>query len=82
MNNKRIRCSDTEFLQAITYSKTYEEVSKKTGQKLSTTISRYARMKNKLYEQNKTIPKLNNHKISQDHNKVQRLLIKLQDCFE
>ena len=82
MENKRVRCSDTEFLEAITSSKTYEEVSQKTGQKLSTTISRYARMKKKLYEQNKTIPKLNNHKINQDHGKVKQLLLKLQDCIE
>ena len=39
-------------------------------------------MKKKLYEQNKTIPKLNNHKINQDHSKVKQLLLKLQDCIE
>ena len=82
MKNTRIRCSDTEFLEAISSSKTYEEVSNKTGQKLSTTISRYARMKKKLFEQNTPIPKLNNQKISQDHSKVKQLLLKLQDCMD
>ena len=82
MKNARVRCSDEKFLEAISSSKTYEEVSKKTGQKLSTTISRYARMKVKLYGQNKTIPKLNNQKISQDHKKVKQLLLILKDCID
>ena len=31
--NRRIRCSDEKFLEAVFSSKTYAEVAEKTGQK-------------------------------------------------
>lgn len=41
----RRRCTDSDFIQAINSSETYEEIAQKTGQKLSTTISRYKKLK-------------------------------------
>ena len=58
MNKKRIRCSDEEFLNAVFSSNTYEEISLKTGQKLSTTISRYHRAKKTLLKNNIELPSM------------------------
>lgn len=43
--NKRIRCSDKDFMDAVLTSKSYSEISKKTGQKIGTTIARYNKMR-------------------------------------
>lgn len=48
----RNRCTEQEFIQALVGSDTLLEVSKKTGQKLSTTIAKYK----KLRHNNKNIP--------------------------
>jgi hypothetical protein len=42
---KRVRCSDEQFLEAVYSSKTYAEIAEKTGQKIATTAARYARTK-------------------------------------
>jgi hypothetical protein len=58
MNKKRSRCSDEKFLEAVFSSKTYEEISLKTGQKLSTTVSRYHRIKKILLKNNIELPSM------------------------
>lgn len=45
---KRIRCSDEKFLEAVYSSKTYAEIASKTGQKVASTMARYARTKETL----------------------------------
>ena len=42
---KRVRCSDEQFLEAVFSSKTYAEIASKTGQKVASTMARYARTK-------------------------------------
>jgi hypothetical protein len=54
----RARCSDEGFLEAVYSSKTYAEISSKTGQKLSTTMSRYARTKKTLSERGIDLPEM------------------------
>lgn len=52
----RVRCSDEQFLEAVYSSNTYAEISEKTGQKLTTTMARYARVKSALAAKGETIP--------------------------
>lgn len=44
----RVRCSDEQFLEAVYSSKTYAEIASKTGQKVASTMARYARTKEAL----------------------------------
>ena len=52
----RVRCSDERFLEAVFSSKTYAEVAEKTGQKIASTIARYARTKDALSKQGIDLP--------------------------
>lgn len=45
---KRVRCSDEQFLEAVFSSRTYAEIATKTGQKIASTMARYARTKEAL----------------------------------
>ena len=45
---KRVRCSDEQFLEAVFSSKTYAEIASKTGQKVASTMARFARTKEAL----------------------------------
>lgn len=54
----RVRCSDEKFLEAVYSSKTYAEISEKTGQKLPSTIARYLRVKKILLERNIELPEM------------------------
>lgn len=54
----RIRCSDDVFLEAVFNSKTYAEIASKTGQKLASTMSRYARTKKALAEKGIDLPEM------------------------
>lgn len=55
---KRIRCSDEQFLEAVFSSKTYAEISSKTGQKVATTMARYARTKAALAKKGVDLPSM------------------------
>jgi len=55
---QRIRCSTDQFLNAVYSSKTYEEISEKTGQKISSTIARYSRIKKDMSNKNIALPKI------------------------
>jgi len=61
---KRVRCSDKKFLEAVYNSKTYDEISEKTGQKVASTIARY----NKLRKKNISIPIIERKKTNQSIN--------------
>lgn len=58
----RVRCSDEQFLEAVFSSKTYAEIAAKTGQKLNSTMSRYARTKKALAERGQTLPEMERSK--------------------
>ena len=53
---KRVRCSDQAFLEAVFSSKTYAEIAEKTGQKIASTMARYARVKSALAKKGETLP--------------------------
>ena len=52
----RIRCSDDQFLEAVFSSKTYAEIASKTGQKVASTMARYARTKEALKTKGVELP--------------------------
>lgn len=53
---KRVRCSNEKFLEAVFSSKTYAEIAAKTGQKVATTMARYARAKADLAKRGEELP--------------------------
>ena len=53
---KRVRCSDEQFLEAVYSSKTYAEIATKTGQKVASTMARYARTKAALAKKGEELP--------------------------
>jgi hypothetical protein len=52
----RVRCSDEQFLEAVFSSKTYAEIASKTGQKIASTMARYARTKSALAKKGEELP--------------------------
>jgi hypothetical protein len=52
----RVRCSDEQFLEAVYSSRTYAEIASKTGQKVASTMARYARTKEALKEKGIELP--------------------------
>lgn len=53
---KRVRCSDEQFLEAVYSSRTYAEIASKTGQKVASTMARYARTKEALSKKGIELP--------------------------
>ena len=58
----RVHCSDEKFLEAVFSSSTYSEVADKTGQKITTTMARYLRVKETLARKGIEIPKMQRKK--------------------
>jgi hypothetical protein len=54
----RIRCSDEKFLEAVYSSNTYAEIASKTGQKIASTMARYARTKEALKSKGIDLPSM------------------------
>ena len=52
----RVRCSDEKFVEAVFSSKTYAEIAAKTGQKVASTMARYARTKAALAKKGIELP--------------------------
>ena len=52
----RIRCSDEKFLEAVFSSHTSAEIASKTGQKVASTMARYARTKTALAKKGIELP--------------------------
>jgi hypothetical protein len=52
----RVRCDDEKFLEAVFSSKTYAEIASKTGQKVASTMARYARTKSALSKKGIELP--------------------------
>lgn len=85
MNQDRIRCSDEQFLEAVFTSKTYSEISEKTGQKISTTAARYKKAKKALAEQGIEIPSIERKKPRKNVNNIQdmiKIVEKLKSRYE
>ena len=55
---KRVRCSDEAFLEAVYSSKTYAEIASKTGQKIPSTMARYSRTKSALSKKGIELPSM------------------------
>lgn len=66
----RVRCSDEQFLEAVFSSKTYAEISAKTGQKIASTMARYARTKSDLAKQGVELPAMERAKPAKNVNRV------------
>jgi len=58
----RVRCSDQKFLEAVYSSNTYADIAEKTGQKVASTMARYARVKKVLSEAGVDIPEMTRKK--------------------
>jgi phage shock protein PspC (stress-responsive transcriptional regulator) len=54
----RVRCSDEQFLEAVYSSKTYAEIATKTGQKVASTMARFARTKAALAKKGIELPSM------------------------
>lgn len=79
----RVRCSDEDFLKAVYSSKTYKEISQKTGQKIASTIARYIRMKQALIGEGIILPEIKrakNKKEIKNLHKMKTLAGKLNIC--
>ena len=59
---KRVRCSDEQFLEAVFSSKTYAEIATKTGQKVASTMARYARTRAALSKKGIELPSMERKK--------------------
>jgi hypothetical protein len=77
---KRTRCSNSKFLDAVFSSKTYLEISSKTGQKTATTITRYNKLKDSM-----DLPvierKKRNRLKQKDIDSVKSIVLKLKEYY-
>jgi len=70
---KRIRCSDETFLEAVYSSKTYAEIAAKTGQKVASTMARYARTKAALSKKGIELPTMERAKPTKSVDNVEAM---------
>lgn len=70
---QRVRCSDEQFLEAVFSSKTYAEIAAKTGQKVATTMARYARTKSALAKKGIEIPAMERAKPTRNVDNVEAM---------
>jgi hypothetical protein len=70
----RVRCSDAKFLEAVYSSKTYAEIADKTGQKIASTIARYARVKKVLQKEGIQLPEMERKKSIKNIDNVQNMV--------
>jgi hypothetical protein len=70
----RVRCSDEQFLEAVFSSKTYAEISAKTGQKIPSTMARYARTKKSLAAKGIDLPEMERKKPVKSVNNVDAMV--------
>ena len=62
IKQSRVRCSDEVFLEAVYSSSTYAEIASKTGQKIASTMARYARAKLALSKKGIELPAMQRSK--------------------
>lgn len=70
---RRVRCSDEQFLEAVFSSKTYAEIAAKTGQKVATTMARFARTKAALAKKGVELPVLERAKPTKSVDNVEAM---------
>lgn len=70
----RVRCSDEAFLDAVYSSKTYAEIASKTGQKVASTMARYARTKSALAEKGIDLPTMERAKPTKTIDNVEAMV--------
>lgn len=70
----RVRCSDDQFLEAVFNSKTYAEIASKTGQKVASTMARYARTKKALADKGISLPEMERKKPVKSVNSAENLV--------
>ncbi len=58
----RIRVSDESFLEAVFSSKNYAEIAAKTGQKIASTMARFARIRTALSAKGIDLPTMERQK--------------------
>ena len=73
-NKKRIHCSNEKFLEAVYSSKTYAEVSSKTGQRITSTMARYSRTKKALAEKGVDLPDMQRKKPVKSVDNVENMI--------
>jgi hypothetical protein len=70
----RVRCSDEKFLEAVFSSKTYAEIASKTGQKIASTMARFARTKEALKAKGIELPTMERAKPKKSIDNVEQLV--------
>ncbi len=70
---KRVRCSDEQFLEAVFSSKTYAEIANKTGQKIASTMARFARTKEALRAKGIELPAMERAKPTKTVDNVEQM---------
>jgi hypothetical protein len=70
---KRVRCSDEQFLEAVFSSKTYAEIASKTGQKVASTMARFARTKEALKDKGIELPTMERAKPTKTIDNVEQM---------
>lgn len=69
----RVRCSDEVFLEAVFSSKTYAEIASKTGQKIASTVARYARTKTALAKKGIDLPAMERSKPQKNFDNIEAM---------
>ena len=70
----RVRCSDEKFLEAVYSSKTYAEIAEKTGQKIPSTMARYARTKKALSSRGVELPEMERKKPTKTIDNIENMI--------
>lgn len=71
---RRVRCSDEKFLEAVYCSKTYAEIAEKTGQKVASTMARFSRTKKALSEKGITLPEMERKKPTKTVDNIENMV--------
>lgn len=71
----RVRCSDEMFLEAVYSSKTYAEIAEKTGQKIPSTMARYARTKKALAVKGINLPEMERKKPAKTIDNIDAMVV-------
>lgn len=74
VKQQRVRCSDEDFLTAVYTSKTFTEISEKTGQKVASTIARYNKVKKALEERGETLPEMQKQRSNKSVDSIDNML--------
>lgn len=74
VKQQRVRCSDEDFLTAVYTSKTFTEISEKTGQKVASTIARYTKVKKVLEERGETLPEIQKQRSNKSVDSIDNML--------